>query len=133
MPDPTERSLLQKAFIDPPQRPGGDQPWDSLSQEEKDALIAKEQTDRLYGRNPYAPSYLAQGMKATMEALGPKPKDTPQALVPEALVPEAQTWNQHMDTQDAIRKAKDDVRVQVRTMQEKWEEMKKAQGEPAPE
>jgi hypothetical protein len=99
-----ERSFLQKAFMDPPKRPNGDQPWDSLTPEEKDALLAQAQKDRLYGRSQ--PSYMAQGMQAAMEALGPKPKDTPQAKVPEA-----QTWNQFMDTQDTARKAQAQTRT----------------------
>lgn len=106
MPEPKKRSFLQKAFMDPPKRPNGDQPWDSLTQEEKDALSAQQQKDRLYGQSQ--PSYLAQGMKAAMEALGPRPKDTPQAKVPEA-----QTWNQFMDTQDAARKAQAQTRTFV--------------------
>jgi hypothetical protein len=99
-----ERSFLQKAFMDPPKRPNGDQPWDSLTQEEKDALLAQAQKDRLYGQSQ--PSYLAQGMKTAIEALGPKPKDTPQAKVPGA-----QTWNQFMDTKDAERAAQAQTRT----------------------
>lgn len=150
MPEPKERSFLQKAFMDPPKRPNGDQPWDSLTQEEKDALSEQNQKDKLYGRNTYAPSYLAQGMKSVMEALSPKPKDVPQAKVPGA-----QTWNQHMDIQDAARKAQAQTRTftpvatfpvgeapksageaqadqmiavkKARTIEEKWKALKEAQ------
>lgn len=104
MPAQNERSFLQKAFMDPPKRPYGDQPWDSLTEEEKDAYLALAQKERLSGQSQ--PSYLAQGMKAAMEALGPKPKDTPQTKVPEA-----KTWNQFMDTQDAARKAQAQTRA----------------------
>jgi hypothetical protein len=97
-----ERSFLQKAFMDPPKRPNGDQPWDSLTPEEKDALLAQAQKDRLYGQSQ--PSYMAQGMKAAMEALGPKREAPPN-------VPEAKTWNQHMDTQDTARKAQAQTRT----------------------
>ena len=125
---PDKRSFLQKAFMDPPKRPNGEQPWNSLTQEEKDALSEQQQKDRLYGRNTYEPSYLAQGMKFAMEALGPKPKDVPQAKVPDA-----QTWNQYMDTQDAARKAQAQTRTfttafkKAGTIEERWKALKEAQ------
>jgi hypothetical protein len=148
-----KRSFLQKAFMDPPKHPDGNEPWDSLTQEEKDAVLAQAKKDWLYGESQ--PSYLVQGMKAAMEALGPKPKSK---STPQAKVPEAQTWNQFMDRQDAKRATQAQTRTfmpvasfpvkeqlknaseaqadqmlavkKARTIEERWKILKEAQNGP---